>query len=228
MKTKATIKSKKNTAIVAFNQIESHILEIRGQKVMLDADLSIIYGVPTKRLNEQVKRNIERFPDDFMFKLTKEEASKVVANCDHLKDLKFSYQMPYAFTEHGALMLASILNSAIAIHASVSIVRAFVKMRSMLLANKDLAKKIDTLEKKSTKYDENFKVVFDAIRQLMLPVDIKSKRSVGFHVNMTEEEKAKVLEKADDLVCEIDKLSSKRRSSKKSIQTVLKRSGVVK
>ncbi len=227
MKTKTRIKSKKNTAIVVFNRIESQILEIRGQTVMLDADLAIIYGVPTKRLNEQVKRNLERFPEDFMFKLTKEELSEVVANCDHLRDLKFSYQMPYAFTEHGALMLASILNSAIAIHASVSIVRAFVKMRSMLLASKDLAKKIGALERKSTKYDKNFKVVFDAIRKLMQASDDQAKKPIGFHVNMNEE-RAKILEKASSLVDEIDRLSSKRRSSKKNIQVVLKKRGVIR
>lgn len=96
--------------------------------------------------------------------------------------------MPYAFTEHGALMLASVLNSSTAIHASVEIVRAFVKMRSILLANKDLAKRIDALEAKLTEHDQKFKVVFDAIRQLMLPTETKPKKAVGFHVNTSKEQ----------------------------------------
>jgi hypothetical protein len=122
--------------------------EKKDNTVMPDADLAEIYGVPTKRLNEQVRRNIERFPNDFIFKLTQQELSEVVANCDHLRRLKFTYQMPYAFTEHGALMLASVLKSDIAIHASLEIVRAFVRMRSMIMTNKDLAKKILVLEAK--------------------------------------------------------------------------------
>ncbi len=174
---------KTTTAVVLFKQIENLIFEIRGQKVMLDVDLAVLYGVSTKRLNEQVKRNIERFPADFMFKLSQEEASEVVANCDHLQNLKFSHQAPYVFTEHGALMLASVLNSSIAIAASVKIVRAFVTMRAMLITNKDLAKKIDRIEQMTLKHDDDFKVVFDAIRKLMLPT-AQPKKPVGFHANM--------------------------------------------
>lgn len=162
--------------IIPVEVIERKILLIRGEKVMLDADLAALYGVTTKRLNEQVKRNRERFPNDFMFQLTEEEKAEVVANCDHLKRLKFSPALPYAFTEHGAIMLASVLNSPIAVQTSVLVVRAFVKLREMLATHKDLAKKLDEMEKK---YDMQFKVVFDAIRELMRPPEPK-RRKIGF------------------------------------------------
>lgn len=164
--------------LIPVEMIEKKILMIRGEKVMLDADLSELYGVTTKRLNEQVKRNCERFPDDFMFQLTEEEKAEVVAICDHLKRLKFSPVLPYAFTEHGAIMLASVLNSPIAVQTSVLVVRAFVKLRQMLASNAELARKLEEMEKK---YDSQFKVVFDAIRQLMTPPETK-KRKIGFEV----------------------------------------------
>jgi hypothetical protein len=156
--------------------IENKILLIRGEKIMLDADLAALYGVTTKRLNEQVKRNVDRFPEDFMFQLTEKEKAEVVANCDHLKRLRFSPTLPYAFTEHGAIMLASVLNSPAAVQASIQVVRAFVKLRQMLASNAELARKLNTLEKK---YDSQFKIVFDAIRQLMTPPE-KPKRKIGF------------------------------------------------
>jgi hypothetical protein len=162
--------------LIPVEMIERKILLIRCEKVMLDADLAALYGVTTKRLNEQVKRNRERFPNDFMFQLTEEEKAEVVANCDHLKRLKFSHALPYAFTEHGAIMLASVLNSPIAVQTSVLVVRAFVKLREMLATHKDLAKKLDEMEKK---YDMQFKVVFDAIRELMRPPEPK-RRKIGF------------------------------------------------
>jgi ribosomal protein L23 len=162
--------------LIPIDMIERKILLIRGEKVMLDADLAALYGVTTKRLNEQVKRNRERFPNDFMFQLTEEEKAEVVANCDHLKRLKFSPTLPYAFTEHGAIMLASVLNSPIAVQTSVLVVRAFVKLREMLATHKDLAKKLEEIEKK---YDAQFKVVFDAIRELMRPPETK-RRKIGF------------------------------------------------
>jgi len=150
-------------SLVPMERIERAIFVIRRQKVMLDADLAELYGVLTKVLNQAVKRNKERFPVDFMFQLTKEEKDEVVTNCDHLKRLKFSPTLPHAFTEHGAIMLATILNSPIAVQASIQVVRAFVRLRQMLASNADLARKLDTLERK---YDAQFKVVFDAIRQL--------------------------------------------------------------
>jgi len=150
---------------------------IRGQKVMLDADLAELYGVTTKRLNEQVKRNRARFPTDFMFQLTAEEKAEVVANCDHLARLKFSPALPAAFTEHGAIMAASVLNSARAVEMSIFVVRAFVRLRQMLASNVELARKLATLERK---YDAQFRVVFEAIRELMTPPEPKKKRPIGF------------------------------------------------
>ena len=135
-----------------------------------------IYGVTTKRLNEQIKRNRDRFPEDFMFQLTKEEKDEVVANCDHLKKLKYSPVLPNAFTEHGAIMIATILNSPVAVQASIHVVRAFVKLRQILASNKELSKRFNELEKK---YDAQLKVVFDAIRQLMTPPEPK-RRKIGF------------------------------------------------
>jgi hypothetical protein len=168
------VKDKKS--VIAVERIERSILLIRGEKVMLDADMAALYGVTTKRLNEQVKRNRNRFPEDFMFQLTEKEKAEVVANCDHLKRLKFSPNLPYVFTEHGAIMLATVLNSPIAVHASIQVVRAFVRLRKMIASNKDLARKIEELEKK---YDAQFKVVFEAIRELMQPPETK-KRKIGF------------------------------------------------
>ena len=143
---------------------------------MLDTDLAEVYGISTKRLNEQVKRNLDRFPEDFMVQLTPEEKAEVVANCDHLKALRFSPHLPRAFTEHGAIMLASVLSSPIAVQASVQVVRAFVRLREMLADNKKLARRLDDLEKR---YDSQFKTVFVAIRELMIAPK-KPLRRIGF------------------------------------------------
>lgn len=164
-------------AVIPVERIEKRIFLIRGQKVMLDADLAHIYGVTTKRLNEQVKRNLGRFPTDFMFQLTETEKAEVVANCDHLSRLKFSPNLPHAFTEHGTVMLASVLNSPVAVHASVQVVRAFIRIREILATHKDLARKLVELEQK---YDSQFKDVFDAIRRLMTPPPT-SRRKIGFN-----------------------------------------------
>jgi hypothetical protein len=169
------MKSNRGT-LIPQEYIEDKIIYIRNQGVMIDRDIAFIYGVSTKRLNEQVKRNRKRFPDDFMFQLSKEEKNEVVANCDHLKTLKFSPNLPYAFTEHGAIMLASVLNSALAIETSIRVVRAFVKLREFAINNKELARKIEEIEKK---YDKQFKIVFDAIKQLMMPPPVQ-KRKIGF------------------------------------------------
>jgi ORF6N domain len=160
------------------DRIDRAILLIRGEKVMLDSDLASIYGVTTKRLNEQVKRNLRRFPSDFMFQLTETEKTEVVAKCDHLARIKFSPYLPYAFTEHGALMLANVLNSEKAVQASVHVVRAFVRLRNMLVANPELARKLQALERK---YDAQFRVLFEAIRELMAPPEEKRKE-IGFRV----------------------------------------------
>jgi hypothetical protein len=157
--------------------IESRILVVRGQRVMIDADLAELYGVPTKALNQALKRNQDRFPSDFGFRLSRSEKIEVVTNCDHLARLKYSPSVPYAFTEHGAIMAANVLNSSRAVKMSVHVVRAFVRLREMIASHKELVKRLDDLE---GRYDEQFKVVFDAIRQLMAPPEPKPKRKIGF------------------------------------------------
>ena len=159
--------------------LEGRILSIRGRRVMLDADLAAVFAVTTKRLNEQVRRNRSRFPSDFMFKLTRREKAEVVANCDHLGRLKFSPTLPYAFTEHGAIMAANVLNSPHAINMSVFVVRAFVRLRHTIITHKELAAKLSELERKVVSHDGHIKSLFDAIRQLMEPPATKSRR-IGF------------------------------------------------
>ncbi len=141
--------------IVPQEIIEKRIYVIRGKRVMLDVDLAELYGVSTKVLNQAVKRNKKRFPDEFMFQLTKDEKEEVVTICDHLKRLRFSYALPFAFTEHGAVMLATVLNSPIAVQTSIQVVKAFIKLREILATHKDLARQIAEMEKK---YDTKFKV----------------------------------------------------------------------
>ncbi len=161
-------------------RINRGILFVREQKVMLDVDLADMYGVKTKRLNEQVKRNTSRFPSDFMFQLSDEEKQEVVAKCDHLSRIRFSTTKPYAFTEHGAIMLASILNTPLAIQTSVLIVRAFVKLREILSTHSELAKKLTELE---AKYYKQFKVVFPALRELMQnDVDKTERVKIGYKI----------------------------------------------
>lgn len=157
--------------------IARRILVIRGHKALIDADLASLYGVTTKRLNQQVNRNKKRFPPDFVFQLTRAERDEVVANCDHLARLKYSPTMPYAFTEHGALMAASVLNTALAVQVSLYVVRAFVGLRDALGAHKDLERRIQALE---DKYDRQFKAVFDAIRELVRPPVQGNRRGIGF------------------------------------------------
>ncbi len=164
-------------ALVPVERIESRILLIRGEKVILDADLAELYGATTKRLNEQVRRNLDRFPVDFMFQLTAEEKAEVVANCDHLARLKFSPVLPLAFTEHGVIMAANVLNSRNAVVASLIVVRAFVRLRQILASHADLARKLEDLERR---YDSQFKQVFAAIRALMAPPDGSEKGAIGF------------------------------------------------
>ncbi len=170
-------------AIIPIGQIEQRILLIRGQRVMLDADLADLYGTTTKRLNEQVKRNRGRFPKDFMFQLTEKEKAEVVANCDHLTKLKFSPVLPNAFTEHGVIMVASVLNTERAIQVSVFVVRAFVKLREMLSTHKELAHKLAVLERKLQNHDESMRSLVVAIKQLMRPQEPEPpKRRIGFVV----------------------------------------------
>lgn len=146
---------------------------------MLDADLADVYGTSTKALNQAVKRNRERFPAEFMFQLNQREKEEVVTNCDHLRKLKFSPNLPFAFTEYGAVMLASVLNSPIAVQASIAVVRAFIRLRITLATHKELARKLAQLEERIEAHDEEIIALFDAIRELMEPASGSAKR-IGF------------------------------------------------
>lgn len=163
--------------LIPRENLENRIFLIRGRRVMLDADLAELYGVPTKRLNEQVKRNRERFPEDFRFQLTQREFKELVAFCDRFRSLLHSPVRPHAFTEHGVIMLASVLNSRTAVQTSLLIVRAFVRLKDILATHKDLVRRIDELEKK---YDARSRSVFGAIRQLMEPPAVPMIRVRGF------------------------------------------------
>jgi len=167
-----------NKAIVPIDQIEKKIYIIRGKKIMFDSDLAELYGVEIKVLIQAVKRNIERFPEDFIFQLIKKEYDSlrsqfVTLNTGRGKHRKY---LPYAFTEQGVAMLSSVLHSKRAIQVNIQIMRAFVKLREILASHKDLARKLEELEKK---YDAQFKIVFDAIRKLMSP-PIEPKRKIGY------------------------------------------------
>jgi hypothetical protein len=170
----------RSKAAVEVARIESRILVIRGEKVIVDADLAEFYGVTTKRLNEQVKRNRRRFPQDFVFRLTASEKSEVVAKCDHLTRLRFSRTAPYAFTEHGALMAASVLNTSHAVEVSVFVVRAFVRLREMLAQHADLARKLTQLERKLADHDEQILALLAAMRELIRPSPVPRRRRIGF------------------------------------------------
>jgi len=153
--------------------LRSRILTIRGQRVILDADLAALYGVTTKRLNEQVKRNARRFPRDFIIQLTSTEKKEVVANCDHLRELKFAKSLPYAFTENGAIMAANVLHSPEAVRMSVFVVRAFIQMRDLLTSNsRELAAELRALEAKLTaRLDGQELMILDVLRRLMDLID---------------------------------------------------------
>ncbi|KQC12511.1 MAG: hypothetical protein APR63_10855 [Desulfuromonas sp. SDB] len=172
---------KKSEAVVRVGQIQQRILLIRGEKIIIDADLAEAYGVTTKSLNQAIRRNADRFPPDFMFRLTKEEKQEVITNCDHLENLKFSHVNPHEFTEHGAIMAASVLNSPRAIEVSVFIVRAFVQLREVVSGHKELAQKISQLEKKLGDHNKQILVLAKAIKQLMNPKPPPKKRRIGFY-----------------------------------------------
>jgi hypothetical protein len=159
--------------LIPIERVENRILLIRGQKVMIDRDLAELYAVPTKRLNEQVKRNMGRFPDDFMFQLSEKETGELVANCDRFKSLKHSSSFPYVFTEQGVAMLSSVLNSERAIAVNIVIMRTFVKIRQLIANHKELAQKLDLLEdtvlKHIKKHNTEIKAVFDIIKKIMAP-----------------------------------------------------------
>jgi hypothetical protein len=177
-------KMSKDRSLIPVERIEPSILLIRGQKVMLDRDLAQLYGVETRALNQAVRRNIDRFPEDFMFRLTREEIMRIsqfVISSAHpgVQTLKFSKNV-MAFTEHGVAMLSSVLNSPRAVQVNIQIMRTFAKLRDIMSQHKDLARRLDELERK---YDAQFKIVFDAIRQLMAPPEpAPPKKRIGFLV----------------------------------------------
>ncbi len=165
-------------SIVPIEVIEKKILLIGGQKVMLDSDLAALYGVTTKRLNEQVRRNLKRFPADFMYQLSVEEFESLRSHFATIKIGRGKHRkyLPYVFTEQGIAMLSSVLNSDRAIDVNIQIMRVFVKLREMISSHKDLAGKLNELEKK---YDGQFQIVFEAIRQL-IEIEDKQRRKIGF------------------------------------------------
>ena len=167
--------------IVPIEVIEQRIYLIRRQKVMIDRDLAELYGVETKYLNRQVKRNILRFPPEFMFQLNEDEKNELVTIWHRFSTLKHSSALPYAFTEHGVAMLASVLKSERAVKISIHIIKTFVKLRQIISSHKELAHKLEQLERKIEKHDEEIKLIFDAIRQLMAQPEPKEKK-IGFRV----------------------------------------------
>ncbi len=168
----------KKHQLVPVEQIEKSILTLRGQRVILDAELARIYGVTTARLNQQVRRNHDRFPADFAHQLTRQEVAILMLQTATSRSAHGGRRKsPYVFTEYGAIMAANVLNTPVAINAAILVVRAFVRMREMVNSRAELARKIDDMEQK---YDAQFKVVFDAIRQLMAP-PLTPRRQIGFH-----------------------------------------------
>jgi phage regulator Rha-like protein len=173
--------------LVPIELIASKIYLIRGIKVMLDRDLAELYGVETKRLKEQVRRNIERFPEDFMFELTKDEYQALRSQFATLKRGQHLKYAPFAFTEHGVLMLSSVLNSERAIQVNIQIVRTFTKLREALLDNKDLRKELEELKQLT---EERFRIVFETLDQL-LTVESKPKKKIGYTVKEKQKAYAK-------------------------------------
>ena len=175
----------KDKTLIPIERIETSIYLIRGEKVMLDRDLANLYGVSTKVFNQSVKRHRNRFPADFMFQLTKDEGHEwwLAVNANRLRSQSVTLKrgqhlkyQPYAFTEHGILMLSSVLNSERAIQVNIEIMRAFVRLRQMLLSNAELSRRLSELE---SKHDRQFRIVFDAIRKLTSPA-VRNRKEIGF------------------------------------------------
>jgi hypothetical protein len=166
------------------NNISSLIYYIRGQKVMLDYDLATLYAVETRALKQAVRRNIKRFPEDFMFILSATEWKEVITNCDNLGSRKFSPAKPYAFTEQGVAMLSSILNSERAILVNIQIMRVFTRLRTMLESHKEIIRKLELLEKKDIELDDKVNLIFEYLKQLeqskQEEVDFKERKRIGF------------------------------------------------
>ncbi|MBX2990150.1 MAG: ORF6N domain-containing protein [Bacteroidetes bacterium] len=172
----------KTSSIIPLEQVQRTILLIRGKRVMIDSDLARLYGVSSKRLNEQVKRNRDRFPADFMFQLTADEASPLRSQNATLKTGRGRHRkyLPFAFTEHGALQLASVLNGPTATEVSILIVRAFVQLREILSSHTQIARKLEDLERKIASHDETITSIIQAIRRLMEPIEPAKRRPIGF------------------------------------------------
>ena len=167
-------------AVVSLEAVRSRIYLLRGQKVLFDSDLANLYGVTTANLNKAVKRNLERFPADFMFQLTAAETGNLLFQSGTSSRRHGGRRTPpYAFTEQGVAMLSSVLNSDRAVQVNIAIMRAFVQMRELAMSNRELARKLDALEKKHAEHDRQIKVVFEAIRQLVTPVQ-QPARQIGF------------------------------------------------
>ncbi len=162
--------------------ILNKIIEMRDKKVMVDTDLAELYGVTTKRLNEQVKRNIKRFPEDFMFQITKDEKDSLISQFEHLNKLKFSSALPYAFTEHGAVMLASVLNSDKAIEVNIQIVRVFTEIRELLASNLNLRLEVEKIKKKVDHQDKNIEVIFRYFDEL-LEQQQQPRKEIGYKIS---------------------------------------------
>ena len=168
-------------SLIPIEKIAEKIYLIRGQKVMLDRDLAELYNVSTKALNQAVKRNLNRFPSDFMFKLTATEKDEVVTICDHLKTLKYSPQLPYVFTEQGVAMLSSVLKSKRAVQINIMIMRAFVKIRELLATHKQVAAKIEQIDKKLLDHDKQLLSIYKVLKQLIdKPKQKIKKNKIGF------------------------------------------------
>lgn len=166
----------------SLTKIEEGIHLIRGQRVMLDSDLAEIYGVSTRRLNEQLRRNRRRFPRDFAFRLSASEARNLMSQIATSSSHGGRRKLPWVFSEHGAIMLANILKSPTAIAASIRVVRAFVRLREMIAANAELSHRLSELERKMDTHDESITQLFAVIRQLLAPPPAREKREIGFHV----------------------------------------------
>lgn len=160
------------TYVVRQEIIEDRIFIIRGKRVMIDLDLAALYGVPTKALNQAVKRNVNRFPGDFMFQLDKTEKNQLVTNCDRFAKLKHSLSCPYAFTENGVAMLSSVLNSETAVMVNIQIMRAFTRLRNLVADNSNVRKAIANIEKRLNVHDRQIQIAFDALKSLFQPVPV--------------------------------------------------------
>jgi hypothetical protein len=168
-------------ALIPQEVIENKIYLIRRQKVMIDSDLANLYGVTTRNLKRQVRRNIKRFPQEFMFQLTKEERNELVPIWHQFKTRKHTHTLPYAFTEHGIIMLSAVLNSERAIDVSIMVVKTFIRLRKMIVVHKEFAAKLKELELKVQIHDKDIILIFRALNKLMAPPEEKPKHRIGFH-----------------------------------------------